>query len=190
MSSDRSQHATRLLQSAVTGDSTADEELIPVVYDELREIAGRLLRGERDSLQPTELVHEAYVRLVPNARSGWEGEVHFRRLAARAMRFVLVDRARARLSDKKGAGRRPVTLDEDLAGMADQAESVLFVHEGLEALHRVDDQLAEIVELKFFGGLTIPEIATCLGSSPRTVDRGWRVARAWWLAEYTQEDAP
>lgn len=177
-----------LLESLARGESSAAEDLVPLVYEELRHIAARLVRPT-DQMQPTELIHEAYLRLVddetegPNAGS-WEGRVHFTRVAARAMRFVLVDHARARLSQKRGGERRRVTLDTRVSAIADDAEQVLFVHDGLERLAEIDEQLAKIVELKFFGGMTMDAIAKALGSSTRTVERGWRSARAWWIKEF------
>lgn len=184
--------STRLLCATALGEATAPEELLPIVYDELREIAVRLLgsRGRRSTLQPTDVIHAAWLKLIdPNAAGipRVDGRIHFQRLAARAMRFVLVDHARARCAEKRGGPRRRVTLDENLEGIADQAVDVLFVHEGLERLRAVDSQLAEIVEMRFFGGMTMAEISQALGISLSSVNRGWRLARAWWLEEFADE---
>ena len=187
--------ATHLVRSLRDAESTAaaSGELMPLVYDELRRIAGRLMRGQRANatLQPTELIHEAFLRLADDGAGEadargerWQGKVHFTRVAARAMRFVLVDHARTKLSERRGGARRRVTLDTQLADVADTSEELLFVHEGLERLGGVDAQLAQIVELRFFGGLTLHETAAALGVSRRTVDRGWRTARAWWVQEF------
>ncbi len=187
MKSDHADRATRLLSSVTGGDEVAAEGLVPCVYEELREIAGRLMRNDRSAtIQPTELIHEAYLRLIHHDEDSWESRVHFKRVAARAMRTVLIDRARARMSHKRGAGQRPVTLDENVSSLVDEAESLLFVQEGLEQLRAFDPQLAEIVELRFFGEMTIEEVAVSLGVSKRTVDRGWRLARSWWIAEYAE----
>jgi RNA polymerase sigma factor (TIGR02999 family) len=172
------------------GDLAASEELMPIVYDELRRIASRLMQsqGRAHTMQPTELIHEAYLRLVDDDETDhdrkWEGRLHFTRVAARAMRFVLVDHARGKLAKKRGGERHRVTLDTRVSAIADNAEQVLFVHDGLDRLAAVDEQLAKIVELRFFGGMTMDEIANSLESSTRTVERGWRVARAWWIKEF------
>jgi RNA polymerase sigma factor (TIGR02999 family) len=186
-------HTTRLLRATMQGEAAAPEELLPIVYDELREIAVRLLagRGRRSTLQPTDVIHAAWLRLTDPDAAGLrqvDGRVHFQRLAARAMRFVLVDHARAKSAEKRGGPRRRVTLDENLEGIADQAVDVLFVHEGLDRLRAVDAQLADIVEMRFFGGMTIAEIAQVLGVSTSSVNRGWRLARAWWLEEFADGD--
>ena len=185
------ERTTLLLGQLVDGDSAAAEQLVPVLYDQLRAIARRLLVDQSNAtLQPTELIHEAYVRLVDDDGRGeaYEGRRHFQRVAARAMRYVLVDRARARHAEKRGSGRRPATLDEALAGDPMDGEQVLMVHDALEVLGGFDAQLGQIVELPFFGGLTMDEVAAALDISRRTAQRGWRLARAWWLEEYTKVD--
>jgi RNA polymerase sigma factor (TIGR02999 family) len=163
--------------------------MLPRAYEALRALARRMLfeRGGPKTIEPTELIHEADVRLCGPAAPDFEGRTHFARVAARAMRNVLVVRARRRGAQKRGGAGRGVTLDTQLGAIADESEALLSVHEGLEHLARVDAQLAEIVELRFFGGMRREEIATALGVSPRSVDRGWRTARAWWLEEYAPE---
>jgi RNA polymerase sigma factor (TIGR02999 family) len=177
---------TRLLRSVADGEPDAVGALTPTVYAELHRIAGAVMRSApgNHTLQPTELIHEAYLRLIDRDAEQWQGRLHFTRVAARAMRFVLVDRARAATRQKRGGVRRRVTLDTQLAAVADHAESVLFVHDGLEQLARVDEQLAQIVELRFFASMTIEQIAAALDVSPRSVDRGWRLARAWWIDQF------
>ena len=139
------------------------------------------------TLQPTELIHEAYLRLTAGDDAGWEDRVHFKRVAARAMRNILVDHARARLTAKRGGGQRRVTLDTPLLQPAGEEQDVVAVHEGLEKLSAVDRQLADIVELRFFAGMTMEEVAAALGISSRTAARGWRLARAWWFREFGGE---
>ncbi len=187
MATEIQQRTAQLLRRAAGGDPAAAEELLPLVYDELRQIARRLLVDQpKATLQPTELIHEAYLRLVGGEGGAptVEDHRHFRRLTTRAMRYVLVDRARARVADKRGGGQRPATLDEAVASDGDRGAQVLAVNEALLALAALDPQLAEIVELRFFGGSTMEEIAELLGVSRRTVQRGWQLARAWWVEEY------
>jgi len=186
---------TRLLRACSAGKPEAAEELLPHVYDQLRGIARRLLQSAHGghTLQPTELIHEAYVRLIDPVEDEEEDRrftdrLHFTRVAARAMRFVLVDHARARLSQKRGGDRHRVTLDTRLADVAHQADGVVFVHEGLESMAAFDPQLAQIVELRFFGGMTMEEIAQVVDASLSTVNRGWRLARAWWIREFGDDD--
>lgn len=182
-------NATRLLHSVAEGDESAAKRLVPLLYDELRQIADRVLRVQRGAhtLQPTELVHEAYARLVGRDTPPIDGALHFKRLAARVMRSVLVDRARARRADKRGGGRRQVTLDAAVPSPTVGIDAVIDSHEGLERLALVDEQAARIVELRLFGGMTVEETAAALGIAPRTVDRGWRFARAWFLTEHAAE---
>jgi RNA polymerase sigma factor (TIGR02999 family) len=172
---------TRLLLELSGGQEEAGKALLPLLYDELRTIARRLLADQSKShtLQPTELVHEAWLRLIDHTQAGPANQVHFLRLAARAMRFVLVDHARAKGAGKRGGGRRPITLDDNVAVDADRAAELLALDEALQNLGRVDRDLERLVELRFFGGLKHEEIAHNLGTSLRTVERDWRLARAW-----------
>jgi len=174
---------TRLLRRASAGDELAAEELLPLVYDELRRIAGNLIGKERvgHTLQATALLNEAYVRLVePGA--AFSDRAHFLRTAARAMRNVLVDHARARLAKKRGGGRR-VDLDAEGLAVHENVGGLLAVDEILERFAEADPQLAQIVELRFFGGLDNQSIAETLAMSLRAVERSWRTARAFMQRE-------
>jgi RNA polymerase sigma-70 factor (ECF subfamily) len=191
VTSPNASEVTRLLGQIDAGESRAAEQLLPLIYDELHQLAGSLMAGERSNhtLQPTALVHEAYVRLVQNQRPEWEGRVHFVRVAARAMRNVLVDHARARRAQKRGEGFAQVTLDEGLTFAVDDPAGLLVVDETLSRLRAMDEQLGDVVELRFFGGLSNAEIAKALDISERTVERGWRTARAWLNREIAREES-
>lgn len=174
-----------LLDRARRGQPAAVDEFVPVLYAELRRVAARALRRERpgQTLQPTALVHEAYLRLLKDDTLTFENRSHFLAIAARSMRQILVERARARGARKRGGGRRQVTLDEGVAAGRPRAVELLALDEALERLHVIDPAQAQIVELRFFGGLTNEEAAAALGVSPATVKRGWAVARAWLYRE-------
>jgi RNA polymerase sigma factor (TIGR02999 family) len=184
MSPERDPEPTRLLLALKAGDARAAEQLLPILYDELHAIAARLMGAERagHTLQPTALVHEAFLRLIGHDGVPASDRVHFLRLAARAMRNVLVDSARTRNAGKRGRGQQRVTLDEGIAADGD-AERVIVVDDALARLAEIDPQLADVVELRFFGGLTAEEAGAALGVSLRTVERGWRTARAWLARE-------
>lgn len=178
-----SESITRLLRDWRHGDEQAHDRLVPLVYDELRALARRELRreGPGQTLQPTELVHDAYLRLV-DLELSWQDRLHFYRMAARTMRRVLVDHARARRAEKRGGGAVLVTLDE-ACGPGDPPRSetsdVLDLADALDRLAKLDERLSQGVELFYFGGLTYAEIAQALGISSATVDRDLRFARAW-----------
>ncbi len=158
------------------------DEFFPAVYDELRRIAHRQLGRERreHTLGTTALVHEAYLRLVDQRRVVWRGRAHFFGVAAQVMRRILVDHARERHAAKRGGGLRQLTLgDADAAAAAQPGVDVLALHEALERLAALDADQARLVELRYFGGLSIEETAQALGVSPATVKREWAVARAW-----------
>ncbi len=177
---------TRLLRAMAAGDQDAAGQLLPLVHAELHRLAQRLMSGERadHTLQPTALLHEAWLRLCePGA--DYAGRAHFLRVAARAMRNVLVDHARARLAHKRRGGAR---VDVDGLAVAGDAESVLAVDETLARLHALDPQLGQLVELRFFGGLDNPSVAEALGISLRSVERGWRMARAFLLRDLDPQD--
>lgn len=163
------------------------QNLIPEVYEELHRLAARYMRYERPdhTLQATALLNEAFLRLVDRTRISVNDRPHFVRLAARIMRQVLVDHARARLADKRGAGLRATMPDQIASPQA--SVDVLALDRALERLAELDAQQARLVELRFFGGLTVPEAAAALGCSPRTVDREWRLARAWIRQQLEQE---
>jgi RNA polymerase sigma factor (TIGR02999 family) len=179
---------TRLIEQARGGDTLALEQLVPLVYGELRRLAARYVRHERPghSLQATALVHEAYLRLLKDDDLSFENRAHFLGIAARSMRQILVEHARARDAAKRGGERRRITLDEAVAAGQPLDVDLLAVDEALERLARRDAQHARIVELRFFGGLTNEETAEALGVSPATVKRAWAVARAWLFRELTR----
>jgi RNA polymerase sigma factor (TIGR02999 family) len=176
---------TRLLVEWKAGDAGAINRLFPLVYDELRALAHRLLRrsGGEDTLGTTGIVHEAYLKLVDRTQADLNDRNHFFAIASKVMRHILVDHARARLAQKRGSGRAPATLDEEAAGIEARAGEIVAVHEALTKLEALDGRLVEIVEMRFFGGLSIDETAASLGVSPRTVKRDWRKARAFLVLE-------
>lgn len=182
---DTSPDVTGLLDEWTRGDRRALDRLLPLVYAELRRVAARQLRRERDghSLQPTALVHEVYLRLIDQERVNWRSRGHFFGVAARVMRRILVDHARRRLAGKRGEGMRPVSMDWALGAPAPLAVPLLDLDEALDRLQKLDAGLAQIVELRAFGGLTIEEAAQVLNVSPSTVKREWRTARAWLTRE-------
>jgi len=172
---------TRLIERYRAGEGDALEELVRLVYDELRRLAAWQMRGERSdhTLQPTALVHEAYMRLAGADDPQWENRAHFLAAASRVMRHVLVDHARARNADKRAGEKTVVALDEALDVAAESHVDVVALHGALERLSAVDPDLARIVEMRYFGGLTVPEIAEVTGVSRATVEREWVTARAW-----------
>jgi RNA polymerase sigma factor (TIGR02999 family) len=155
------------------------DRVIALTYQELRAIAHRRLaaRGPTGTLSTTALVHEVYLKLVDHSRVGWQDLAHFRALASLAMRHILVDRARERSTHKRGGVRRPVTLDEGSMAVEDQAEALLQLNDALERLAMVDPRLAQVVDCRFFGGLTEQETAEALELTTRTVQRDWVKAR-------------
>ena len=177
---------TGLLVAWNQGDPLAVERLMPLVYAELREIAGRQFRRERagHTLQPTAVVHEAYFRLVDQTRVTWKNRGHFLAIAAEAMRRILIDHARARAAEKRGGREARVTLDLEMASpeAADDID-LLALDEALVRLKALDELQARIVELRFFGGLSIEETAEAMETSPSSVKREFRSARAWLFRE-------
>jgi RNA polymerase sigma-70 factor, ECF subfamily len=175
--------ASRLLSRAAAGDEKAASRLLPLVYEELRRLAGGYLRRERpgQTLQATALVHEAYMRLVKPGDQPWTGRTHFLAIAAVSMRQVLVDRARRRHAAKRGGVRQRITLDEGLlpAPAPDAGVDLVALDRALTQLAALDPQQARIVELRYFGGLTVEETADVMDSSPATVKRHWTLARAF-----------
>jgi RNA polymerase sigma factor (TIGR02999 family) len=185
---------TRLLLAWSEGDGTALDRLMPLVFEELRRLAGRRLGGEssRHTLQPTALVNEVYLRLVELRKVHWQDRARFFAFSAELMRRILVDHARALQTAKRGSGDRPVSI-ETVGDLPERQEiEVLQVDELLTDLAREDKRLAEIVKLRFFAGLTEEEIAEVLGISVSTVKRGWTMARLWLFRELTErgEGAP
>jgi RNA polymerase sigma factor (TIGR02999 family) len=183
---------TRILSAIDQGDPRAAEQLLPLVYDELRRLAIRRLADEKpgQTLQATALVHEAYLRLVDSdpART-WDSRGHFFAAAAEAMRRILVESARRKGRLKHGGGRRQAEVDCDALAAAVPDEEVLALHDALEQFTARDPLKAKLVELRFFGGLTLAEAAECLGVSLSTADRAWRYARAWLYAAMAGNDS-
>ena len=176
---------TGLLRRSAAGDREAESRLFSLLYDDLHRVAVHCMQGESAdaTLQPTALVGEAYIRLAGNDGAGWADRTHFLSVATSVMRHVLVDYARQRLAKKRGSGTRPAELDEQLAAIASNPDQILYVHEALERLAKLDPRQARIAELRYFGGLDIGETAAVLGISPRTVKREWTIARAWLRGE-------
>jgi RNA polymerase sigma-70 factor, ECF subfamily len=179
MSTSRPGDVTRLLLDLSNGRREATDQLLPLVYAELRELAARLLRHERadHTLQPTALVHEAYLRLVDQRVGTWENRAHFLGIAAQAMRRILVDHARRRSATKRRGAR--VTLDDAVAPSTGPSVDLLEIDAALSRLAELDPRQAQVVELRFFGGLSVEETAAVLGVGSATVKRDWTVARAW-----------
>lgn len=176
-----SHEVTALIQELRAGEDNVVERVFPVVYDELRRIAHRYLVRERSghTLSTTALVHEAYERLVDQSRVEWQDRAHFCAVAAQAMRRILIDYARRRQAQKRGGRQQPLSLDEARLGVDEQATLLLSLDQALTRLGALNDRLARVVELRFFGGLTEEEAAEVLGVSVRTVRRDWVKAKAW-----------
>lgn len=175
---------TQLLAAWRSGDRGALDRLVPRVYGELRRVADRYLRRERSdhTLQPTALVHEAYLRLVGAERPAWRDRIHFYAVAAQVMRRILVDHARAHDADKRGGGARRVSLDEGIAKSAERAADLVALDDALQALAKIDPRKARIIELHYFAGLSVAETAEVLERSISTVVLEARLARAWLVA--------
>lgn len=176
---------TRLLLAWNQGDEAALEQLIPLVHGELRRLARRYMRRERPghTLQASALVNEVYLRLVDGGDVRWHDRAHFFAMAARLMRRILVDHARARRSQKRGGGTAEVSLDEALAVSHEPGHDLVALDDALTALATVDGRRSRVVELRFFGGLSVDETAEVLKVSPDTIGRDWRLAKAWLLRE-------
>lgn len=172
---------TQLLVDIRTGDKVAESRLIDLVYRELRVIASRYLRGERHghTLQTTALVNEAYIKLSSRLQTDWKDRIHFFATAAQIMRNILTDYARHRVAAKSGGGMRPVVLQETLAVSEDRLDEVLAIDAALTRLEAMDPRGGRVVVLRFYGGLSIEDIAEYLGVAPRTVKRDWNFSRAW-----------
>jgi RNA polymerase sigma factor (TIGR02999 family) len=179
---------TALLQDWTRGNDEALERLTPLVHAELRRIAGRYMAGERagHTLQASALVNEAFLKLVDNRRIQWQNRAHFYAMSARLMRQILVDFARSRKKQKRGGGAIPVTFDENLNVAADRMEDLIALDEALQALAAVNPRAGQVVELRFFGGLTEEETAEALRISTDTVLRDWKFAQAWLHREITR----
>jgi len=184
-------HVTGLLIDLRAGSEDATEHIFAAVYDELRSIAHRLLAAEHanPTLSTTGLVHEAYLRLVDLSRASWQDKAHFCAIAARAMRRILVDHARKRTAQKRGGRQTPLSLDEGRVAVKQQAALLIALDEALDRLSDLDHRLANVVEARFFGGMTEKEIAEVHSVSIRTVRRDWVKARAWLYSELKTGDA-
>lgn len=178
---------TRVLDRTEPGDPKAAEELLPLVYAELRRLAAQKMASERagHTLQPTALVHEAWLRLVGEHKEEWAGRAQFFSAAAEAMRRILVERARKHQSFKRGGGAEHEALDESRIAVEFPTDELLAVHEALERLATEDVSAAELVKLRYFAGFTMPEAAVALGVSQRSLERVWTFARAWLRKEIT-----
>ena len=177
---------TRILSEIEQGDSSAAEQLLPLVYEELRRLAAQKMAQESPdhTLQATALVHEAYVRLVdPNRARGWKSRTHFFRAAAEAMRRILVESARRKKSIKGGGQLQRVPLNEPLVGNMVPVDEVLAVDEALKKFNSLEPEKAEVVRLRYFAGLSVQETADALGIARATADRRWRYAKTWLYCE-------
>lgn len=172
---------TKILQAIKAGRNDATDQLLPIVYAELRELATRKLRHESsgNTLQPTALVHEAYLRLIGSADDNWENRAHFFGAAAEAMRRILIDRARSKKSQRKGGDAIQVSLDGLTEISENKADELIALDDALGELEAFDEAKAELVKLRFFVGLTMEESALALGISLRTAERNWTYAKAW-----------
>jgi len=181
MPAPESHEVTGLLLAWSEGDKDAFDRLMPLVYEELHRLAQSYMRRERanQTLQTTALIHEAYLRLIDASRVQWQNRAHFFGVAARLMRQILVAFARERGYQKRGGGANQVSLDEAMVIDEGRGEDLVALDEGLGALAQFDVRKAQVVEMRFFGGLTEEEIAAALGVSPETVRRDWRLARSW-----------
>lgn len=183
---------TAILLEVRAGDRGALDRLFPLVYDELRAVAGRRLGAERTdhTLNTTALVHETYIKLVDQTRAVWRDRVHFFAVAASAMRCILVDHARRHATAKRGSGRRRVPLDAASLSLYERAETLIELDDALDRLSRLDRRLGQVVECRFFGGLTEEETAAALDVTSRTVRRDWVKARGLLYAWLAPEEEP
>jgi RNA polymerase sigma factor (TIGR02999 family) len=179
---------TRILNAIEQGDARATEELLPLVYEELRLLAAQKMSQEPpgQTLQATALVHEAYLRLVGAEAQNWDSRGHFFAAAAEAMRRILVDKARRKRSMRHGGSHKKRGLSEAFLAIEDPKDDILAVNEALDKLANEDAKLAEVIKLRYFGGLTLNQIAAIMGIGRRTVDRYWALGRAWLFQEITQ----
>jgi RNA polymerase sigma-70 factor (ECF subfamily) len=182
---------TSLLNKLAAGDQEAAAQLVPLVYEELRRLAAHRLRQERPdhTLQATALVHEAYVKLSAQRDAKWQNRAQFFGVASQVMRRILVDYARGQQRIRRGGKQQKVSLDDVLLVSPDRTEEVLTVHESLSRLEKLDARQARIVELRYFGGLTVEEIAEVVGLSSKTVMRELNVAKAWLYGDLKERDA-
>ena len=192
MSGELQHEVTQILHDWSGGDRAAPERLMPLVYDELRRLARAFLSRERGghTLQPTALVHEAYVRLVDQTRVNWQNRAHFYGVASSMMRRVLIDHARARVTGKRGGAAVRLSLEDVQLPVEQRAASFLALDEALSRLAQLDERKGRVVEMRFFGGMTDEEIAEVLGVTTRTVLRDWKKARLWLYRELSESREP
>ena len=185
------QEVTQLLAAWGKGDPSALDKLLPLVHSELRRIAQRQMSQERPghTLQATALVNEAYLKLAGQQGFDWQNRAHFFAVCAQVMRHILIDHARAHARDKRGGGVVKVSLNDALVVAEDQASHFIALDEALRVLERLDPQKGKIVELRYFGGLSVEESAEVLRISPETVKRDWKLAKAWLLRELRRDNA-
>ncbi len=188
MNDSTSTNVTYILHEWSDGDENAPARLMPLVYDELRRLAREYLQHERadHTLQPTALVHEAYIRLVDQSQVNWNNRAHFYGVAAQMMRRVLVDHARAHASEKRGGGQHKFSFDETILAPNERAAELVALDEALTALAEVVARKASVVELRFFGGLSVEETAQFLNVSDKTVKRDWQIAKLWLYRELNE----
>lgn len=176
-----SESITELLVQVGQGRRSAAEQLMPLVYDQLRALARSFFAAQRPNhtLEPTALVHEAFLRLVGPSQTDWTGRAHFFAVAAKAMRQILINHAEAKQAAKRGGGWQRITLSEAVHESGDREVELLALNEALSSLEEMDERQARVVELRFFGGLTVEEAAEVLKVAPRTIELDWRMAKAW-----------
>ena len=186
---------TQLLIKLTDGNEAVLEKLLPLIYDELRQLAGRYLRRERSdhTLQPTALVHEAYLKLVDQTQMRWQNRAHFIGVSAQVMRRILVDHARRHTAEKRGGAAAVLPLEEEIlvvsgSQTSEKGVELLALDEALENLSRLDPQKAKIVELRYFGGLSVEETAEVMNCSAVTIKRQWRMAKAWLYGQIAAEN--
>jgi RNA polymerase sigma-70 factor (ECF subfamily) len=192
MAKEKSSPATEILTGLGTSDpSLVAAQLLPLVYNELRSLAAKYLRRERQghTLDPTALVHEAFLRLVDQSRVDWQGKTHFLAVSAEAMRRILIDHARSRKRDKRGKDWRRVAFDHVVSELAVLETDIVDFRDALEKLAILDSRQARVVELRLFAGLSIEEISTVIGVSKRTIEGDWMHAKAWLRAELGPDTA-
>jgi len=182
---------TRLLAAWSSGDKSALDKMMPLVYAELHRIARRAWsrHSHGNTLQPTALINEAYLKLANVENVSFQDRCHFFAVACKAMRQILVNHAKSRLSEKRGYGLPHVSLDDVQPAVHQEAAEIVALHEALEALHAVDPRKSMVVEMRYFGGLSIEETAEAMGVSVRTVIRDWRLARSWLIREMNRESS-
>jgi RNA polymerase sigma factor (TIGR02999 family) len=189
MGSQPAEDITRLLRELTGGNRAALDQLLPMLYDELRKLAAAYLRRESraHTLQPTALVHEAWLRLADQSQVSWQNRAHFFGIAAQMMRRVLVDHARRHQADKRGAEFNLIALDENIDAAAEPSFDLIALDDALRTLAQLDPQKSRLVELRYFGGLSVEETAEVLGVSEPTVKRQWRTAKAWLYGELNRK---